>query len=87
MIEEERWTQVVIKHHGEAFEKGIYKKYEVSDKCRIRNFKTKKLLSDNNERVGLYGCGIYKLLRRHRICFGSIHHVCKKKRNTTIVHN
>lgn len=69
----ERWTSVVIKHHGKKFEQDVYDKYEVSCKCRIRNKKTGKYSSTNSEQVGLRGNGIRKMLKRHRICLASFY--------------
>ena len=69
----ERWTSVVVKHHGEAFEKDVYDKYEVSCRCRIRNKTTGKILSGKSEQVGLLGGGVRKMLKRHRICLASFY--------------
>lgn len=73
MSDIELWTPVVIRHHGEAFEKDVYENYEVSCRCRIRNAKTKKVLSNKIDYVGLLGGGTRKMLCRYRICKASFY--------------
>lgn len=58
-------------HHGKAFEKDVMEKYEVSDQCRIRKTRSKKVLNDKKDQIGLTGDGKYKMFRRHRICLAS----------------
>lgn len=69
----ELWTPVIVRHHGKAFEEAVCENYEVSDKCRIRNTKTQKILSDKIDRIGLWCNGICKILSRHRICLASFY--------------
>lgn len=73
MSDTERWVPVIIKHHGEAFEKGVFGKYEVSDRCIIRNTKTKRILSNKTDFVGLSGGGMRKTLARYRVCIASFY--------------
>lgn len=70
----ERWTPVIIRHHGTTFETDVFEKYEVSCQCKIRNVNTKKVLSfDKNQRVGLRGGGIRKMIARYRVCLASFY--------------
>lgn len=70
---DERWTPVIIKHHGKAFENDVYKKYEVSNKCRIRRTTTKRISQGKTEVFGFCGAGKRYRLRIHRVCLSSFY--------------
>ena len=73
-MQNEIWTPVVIKHHGEQFEKDVYQNYEVSNMCRIRSTVTYNVIWDNERDVGsLSGDGVKRKLRRHRVCLASFY--------------
>jgi hypothetical protein len=70
-MEEEKWTPVIIKHFGSDFEKGIEKRYEVSDRCRIRNVGFGKISKAKGEQICLVYNGVKKMLIKHRLCLAS----------------
>jgi hypothetical protein len=71
--EMERWVPVIIKHHGKEFEKSVYDTYEVSCRCRIRNKKTMRTLSDKTDYVKLRGNNVSKSLVTYRVCLASFY--------------
>ena len=82
----EEWKPVVIKHYGPEFEKAVSILYEASNKCLVRNTKTKLVLSHNKmNRYLLYGATIKKMIRGQRICLGSFYPDDIKKMNCVFI--
>lgn len=73
MEPKEEWRPVIVRHHGKTFEKAVYEKYEVSDRCRIRNTKTKMVFSNKNDRITLQDGGMRKIFARYRLCLASFY--------------
>ena len=68
---EERWTPVVFRHFGEAFEKDVYEKYEVSNQCRIK--RDGKISNVKGEFIKIFGAGIVRTTTKYRLCLASFY--------------
>lgn len=71
----ERWTAVIIKHHGKAFEREVFDKYEVSSMSNIRNKITGKVSISKSEQFLFYGADRNKsfMLKKYRVCLASFY--------------
>jgi hypothetical protein len=67
----EVWTPVIIKHFGISFENEVFKRYEVSNMCRIRKRVNKRISISKNEKIKFTDGIITKGLRTHRVCLAS----------------
>jgi len=68
----EEWRNVVIKHFGEEFEKGVFENYKISNKCRVWS-KSHGISSSKNEQYCFCSNGVKKQLRKHRVTLAPFH--------------